>query len=569
MKVALVIVLVLPLLVFAQSGLNVTGRISLRTLNTDYDEKSDIKPDSVAADQYAKTHLIPGLSQNLNIALFARTSKLDMTLLGDLQNNAWNKLDSYQNVRRLSLSARFGRNEIVLGDFFDSGSEFFIQSREVRGLKVGLHFEHLWNTQSYLKTKISAGEVQKAFAIGSRLQNIYHQYENAGQFRRYLASAVVHTGDQRFFDIGLKYLYAKDDDSSISESLNEPLINQTLGASARAFLWQKHIQLFAEGYYSRKDTLSAQGINDNAYKAGFDLRYNNFKLKTFYQRLGYDYYSAGYPFLENDRQGLRLESAYYFPKVLVFSVEGEEYHDNLNNDALRPVTDTRLAIAGLTTQFKGWPEFSVKYRFRDDISDVVSDSLKTDRLTTGVEGGISLSLGRNRLSLSSIYLKLDDNSVLASGKPLGTEQWIASLNFYTKPVSNLFLSGGSVYSTLHLTNEQDNKNLYAYISGRWDALPGKLKLEASFNYLLNDAANGGTQDLLSDYNQFGSELSLEYFFNSNVSFKIIGGNDFRNMGYELAEALAVIAQEDYGPLYFNGFESYNALKYGAELNWIF
>ena len=76
-----ILIALLPCLVMAQSGINVTGRVSLRTLYTDYDEVSKIKPDSIPDKQYAKTSTIPGLQEALNIALFARTRKLDISFL--------------------------------------------------------------------------------------------------------------------------------------------------------------------------------------------------------------------------------------------------------------------------------------------------------------------------------------------------------------------------------------------------------------------------------------------------------------------------------------------------------
>ncbi len=564
-----VLILFLPVLLLAQSGLNVTGRISLRTSNTSYDELSKIKPDSIPDEEYAKSALIPGLDERLNLAIFARSRSMDITLLGDVRNNQWNQLNSAKNINRLSLITRFGRHEIVLGDFFDSGSEFFIQSREVRGARFKLRWDRLWNAQSYVDTKVSGGQIQRAYSIGARLNGLYRQYETAGQYRRYFASAVMHMGDASLFDVGLKYLYGKDDSHSIKESINEPLTNSNMGASAKLFLWNKHIQLFGEGYYSRKDTLSATGINDHAYKAGLDFRYQQFKFKAFYQRLGYDYYSAGYPYIQNNRKGFKLNSGYYVPGIIHFTAEGEQYSDNLRNDPGTPTVKTRLANAGFTTHFKNWPELTLKARFRDDKSNTILDTVKTQKISRGLEGGLAYGLGSNRISASVIYINLDDKSVLVSGSPLGTKQLIASLNFYTRPADGLFISGGSVYSTMKLTNGQTNVNIYAYSSGRWDVIPRILKFEANVNFIRNDAANGGNQDMLSDYNQLGSEISLEYFFNSNISFKIIGGKNFRHMGYTVDEAKQVILDDDYGPMFFNGYETYDALHYGAEINWIF
>ncbi len=568
-RFSLLLILLIPVLLFGQSNLDITGRVSLRSVFTDYNQTSEIKPDSIADNQYAKTSVVPGLTEALNIALFARTPKLDITFLGDLRNNPWNQLNSFKNVNRLSLSARFGTNEIVLGDFFDSGSDFFIQSREIRGSKLDFKFSDLWHDASYFRTKFSGGLVQQAYGIGSRLRDLYHQYENAGQFQRYFASGLISLGDSRYFDLSLKYLYGKDDQKSINESLNEPLTNQNMGGSVLTYFWDKHIQLFAEGYLSSKDTLTASDIQDNAYKAGFDFRYQNFKLRALYQRIGYDYYTSGYPFLLNDRQGVHLISGYYLPHTISLSFEGEQYKDNLSSDALRPQTETRTLLTGFTTLFKGLPEFTLKWRFRDDNSNVIMDTVKTNRISRGLESGLALALDAHRLSLSVIYLDLDDKSVLVSGDPLGTEQLIGSLNFYTRPASGLFISGGTVYSSLKMSNAQENKNIYAYLSGRWDIIARRLKFEGNINYIRNDAANGGNQDLLSDYNHFGTEFSFEYFFNSSLSLKVIGGNDFRHMGYQKAEALQVIADPDYGPLFFNGYETYDSMKYGAEINWIF
>lgn len=563
------ILVVLPVFVLAQSGFNLTGRVSLRMLNTTYDEKSKIKPDSIPDSAYSKSTLIPGLQQSLNLAFFARTSKLDLTLLGDIRNNDWNQLNELRNVNRLSLNARFGNHEIILGDFFESGSEFFVQSREVRGGQAYFKFDQLWNYDSYLEAKVTGGLIQNAYGIGHRLRDLYRQYENAGQYRRYFSEAMLRLGESNNYHFGLHYLYAKDDNASIKRSLNEPLTNQNAGLSGMIFLWERRIQFFAEGYYSRKDTLSAKGINDHAYKGGVDLRLHNFKITAFYQRLGYDYYTAGYPFLQNDRQGFRLNTAWQTPNVIILFAEGEQYEDNLNDDAARPTTTTRLGEVGFTTKIPKWPELTLKWRFRDDNSNVIRDSLKTEKITRAYDGRLSYGFGRNSLSLSAMFIELDDRSVLPAGQPLGTEQVIASLNFYTRPFSGMFISAGGVYSTLLLTNNQKNKNMYFYESSRWDLIPRLLKLETTVSYINNDAANGGKQDLLSEYSQIGGEVSLEFFFSSYLSLKAMGGTDRRAMRYSTTEALNVIADPNYGPVFFNSFESYNGMKYGLEINWIF
>ena len=575
MKLSYIIIYVfLPVLVLAQSGINVTGRVSLRMINTQYDEVSEIKPDSIVDKEYSLTTLAPGFVQNLNLALFARTATTDWTLLGDIRNDPWNTLNSIERVNRLSLSSRFGSgHEVVLGDFFDSGSDFFVQSREVRGGRLNLKFERLWNNSSYVHTKISGGRIERAFNIGDRLRDLYRQYENSGRYRRYFGSGSVDLGDHDFFSLGLHYLYALDDTASISESINQALSNQNAGASGSLLFLKRKIRLFGEGYFSVKDSLDATSVNDHAYKGGVDLRLDNYRLIGYYYRIGYDYYSAGYPYLNNDRQGFFANTAYYFTNIINLFAEAEQYSNNLDELIYTPETTTRIGDIGFTTRFKGYPEFTIKFEYQDDISNTIMDLdsnlINTDRKTLKYQSRIAYNFGSNRLSLSAMFIDLDDQSQVAAGSPLGTEQFISSFNFYSHPARSFFISGGGVYSHLLMSNNQSNNNIYVYESSRWDIIPAKLTFESTISAINNDADNGGNQDMISDYFQVAGELSLEYFFNPNISVKVVGGTDLRHMRYTMAEAQEVIADPNYGPLFFNSNETYNAIKYGAEINWIF
>ncbi len=579
MKKYLFLYLLIPAMILAQKSIDITGRASLSTLSFDYDEKSDIKPDTVANKEYGKTTLIPGLSQSLNLSIFARTPTIDMSLLGDIRNNEWNNFDisDQKSIDRLSLSLRFSKHEIILGDFYESGSEFFIQSREIRGGKVHLQYENLWNRKSFLEFKAVGGIAQRAFSQGSRLRGIYKQFETSGQFRRSIAAISAKIGERGSYKAGLHFLIAEDDSSSINESLNDPLGNQNIGVDGSLFLWDNHIQLFGEGFFSAKDTIGFGSSDDKTYKGGIDFRYNQFKLIGYYQKLGFNFYSAGYPFLLNDRQGFRVQSAYNFPNILMFSLDAEQYDNNLEENKETPTTKTRIGEIAVTTGLKKFPEITFVFGFRDDLSNsVFTDSLKlaedemrTNKISRKWEARISHDFNRNRISFTTIYLDLDDNSKIPGGAPLGTEQFIASLNFHTRPTNNIFFSGGGVFSRLLMTDSKVSNNYFVYQSSRWDILPRKLVLESNINFSMNDAQNGGDDDLINNYWQVDGRVSIEYFFNNSISFKLIGGTNSRQMDFSTSEALQVLQNPDLEPTFFNGNETYNALIYGAEVNWLF
>ncbi len=584
MKKLLIVLLLTPLFLVAQKAIDVTGRVSSNTLFFDYDENSDIKPDTISSKEYGKTSLIPGLHQQINLSLFARTKNLDISLLSDFRVNKWDEFNlgddfgqfmDQESMERFSLSIRFLNHEITLGDFYESGSEFFIQSREIRGGKGSFTFENLWNRKSFLEINAVAGLAQKALLQGQRLRGIYKQFESSGQYRRYMAASSVRTGERGLYKIGLHYLFAKDVQSSIDKSLNDPLGNQNVGMDGSVFMWDNNIQLFAEGYFSTKDTLEYGKENDHSYKGGIDFRYKQFKMIALYQRMGGNYYSAGYPFLLNDRQGARLQVAYSFPKVLIASFDGEFYENNLDGEETIPTTTTRFGEVAVTTQFKDVPEFTLLFGLRDDNSDSIFDEeneeTKTDKISKKYEFRVSHDFNLNRISLSTIFLDLDDFGKVAgdTSSLLGTEQFIASLNFYTRPTNNFFISGGGVYSRLLLTNNKDSRNIFLYQSSRWDIIPRILILESTISGSKNNASNGGTDDFLNDYWQVDGRLSIEYFFNQNISLKLIGGSNRRQMDYSIKQAQQTLLSPDIEPTFFNGNESYNALIYGAEVNWIF
>ncbi len=568
---------------WAQKSIDFSGRVSVNTLNTVYDESSPIKPDSVADETYGKTTLIPGLSQFVNLALFARTSTLDISLLGDIRNNSWNRLDfSNQNtIDRLSLAVRYGEHELVLGDFYQTGSDFFIQSREIRGGRLNLNFGRLWSSRSFLKTTLLGGISERKLAVGARSIGLYKQFESSGIYRRTLGAASMRIGETGRFDIGLHFLMARDDSSSISakenedgqSSLNDAIFNRNAGLDFNAFFWKKRLKFFGEGFYSLKDTLGQGSNRDLTYKSGLDFRYSLYKLVAFYYRIGQEYYTAGYPFLLNDRQGFKVDNAYSIPRFGILGLDVEQYRNNLNKKTETPTTRTRLADLTLTTDIKRWPEITVVYGYRDDLSDSVFDvennETKTNKISRKYELRLSQSVGFNRFSASGIYLDLDDYSKVAGSAPLGTRQLIGSVNFYTRPANNFFVSGGLVYSELSLTDGKKNKNYFLYESHRWDIIPMRLIFEGNVSAIKNDASGGGTEDMLSNYWQLSGQLSLEYFFVPSFSIKFIGGTNRRNMAYTTAEALQVLTDPDIDPTYFNGNESYNALIYGVEFNWMF
>jgi hypothetical protein len=564
-----------PGLIMAQSGLDLTGRVSLRVQNTGYDEDSELLPDSISAADYGKTTLIPGLQEMLNISLFGRTRNLDLTFLADLKNNDWNTLEltNFNSIPRLTLDLRWANQELIAGDFFDSYSDLFILSREVRGGKYQVQLADLWGNESFLEVKALGGIVQREIDEGDRSNGMYKQFETAGQYRRWMGAGVIKAGMKKYFDVTLNYLYGKDQESSIDTSLNIPLKNNVYGGATNLYFWERNLRLFGEFYQSTKDSLNLSSVSDEAYYSGLDFRYRTFNLVFYFENLGGDYFTVGYPYLENDKRGAKSLLDYAFPEIIMLTTDFEFYKDNLVKEIYRPTASTSILNVGLTTLLPHWPELTIRYGLRTDLSDTLYDQenqpLKTEKTSIKIEGRLGFNFDRNRLAISAIKLDLDDESLIGSVQPLSTRQFITSMNFYSTAVRNLFLTTGAVYSDLQLSNGQTNFNLYVYETTRWDIVPRRLQFESTVTYIQNNASSGGIQDVLNDYFALLGEVSLEYFISTRLSFKLIVGTDTKKYQYNTDDALNIIANPEYGPVYFNGFESYKGLIAGGEINWIF
>ena len=190
------ILILLPVILFSQSNLDITGRVSMRVQNIEYDENSNIKPDSISSDDYGKSTLIPGLQQSINLSLFGRMQNFDFTLLSDLKNNDWNKLDfgDINSVDRFSLNLRLSNHELILGDFYQSGNERLMQSREIRGLKYSTRIDEALGQNTFIYIDGLAGQTQKAIEVNDKLQSIYKQFETSGQYSRFLSAGNIKIG---------------------------------------------------------------------------------------------------------------------------------------------------------------------------------------------------------------------------------------------------------------------------------------------------------------------------------------------------------------------------------------
>ena len=129
------------------------------------------------------------------------------------------------------------------------------------------------------------------------------------------------------------------------------------------------------------------------------------------------------------------------------------------------------------------------------------------------------------------------------------------------------------------------QNFFFYNSSRYTIIPHKLRLEGDININLNGAdrefsddfdsseiASSSLTAMLRNYQDISGQISLEYFLNFNMSFKLFYGAHNKVFDYLKDNSvgdLQALTTEVGDELYFNKNETYHLQTFGLELNLLF
>ncbi|MBN1757025.1 MAG: hypothetical protein JW863_01835 [Chitinispirillaceae bacterium] len=399
-----------------------------------------------------------GIQPELQFFANGRRGNADINLLMDLYSNQWLSTTNYIGKNMFNLSMNYAQQSVVIGDFFESGSETSIPGRQMTGIKYSGKYLEMGRGEKRLEFKLAAGETEIAKDSGDHEIFVYNQSVDTGMSQRqqitYLAEATFKPTRQS--SIAARGIIAHDQTGKplFRKALSDPaaldpVVAQTGCITGSLFLFERKLELFGEIDLGSADTLDDSTgdeivwYNPNVEKAIPEV-FSLFKPDDFqehaagiagargdaggytgevkYMQIAPSYYSAGDPYLINWRKNLNASVG----KIVndKWGINGSYEFDRsilkgFSEDDDPSITD--LNIVSLNTTYEmgeNKPSFSVDYTLqhqRNDARESVvredtsySEDFKEKEFSSrvSVEGKQKL---KNDLSYSLRYQMLFDN----------------------------------------------------------------------------------------------------------------------------------------------------------------
>ena len=400
-----------------------------------------------------QTHYPEGIQPEVQVFASGRRGAADINLLMDLYGNKWLSTEGYVGKNIFNLSLAYAHQAIVIGDFFESGSETSISGRQMTGLKYDGSFWEMGGGNKRLAFKLAAGESEIPKDYGDHQLNIYNEVVDSGMLVRqqitYVAALSFKPTQNSSFSA--KGIISRDQVDKplfrppVTDSSLKPIQAQTGSLDGSVDLLRGQLKLYTELDLGTHDTI----VDSNEIKevAWYNPRvedavpkvFSMFNREDFTSHYaftlgaktslgGYNfdlsgiqisphYYSAGNPYLEADRRIATLAVEKQFKENLSasgdYSFERTSVSDN-------PFDRNTLNMRGEYRLGEGKPAFSADYtaRFEKGILTERVEHNDTSYSTTyedkslnnviGLEGKQTL---QNGIAYSLRYQFLWDNDI--------------------------------------------------------------------------------------------------------------------------------------------------------------
>ncbi|HEX2956853.1 MAG TPA: right-handed parallel beta-helix repeat-containing protein [Chitinispirillaceae bacterium] len=345
-----------------------------------------------------------GLQPEIQLFGNGKRGSVDVNLLIDMFGNDWLSTNHYLGKNMFNLSLSYDPHTAVIGDFFESGTETSISGRQMTGLKYTGSFFKMGGGMDRIEVKLAAGESEIPKDVGQRELNIVSDTVDTGMSIRqqitYIASATIRP--EKNSSIIIKGIIAHDqaDKPLLRRAIEdvaapEPVKSQTGCIEGNLAILDGKVQLYSEINLGSHDTISGDEKKDiawynpqideaipnvfkllsrnkfqdyYAFTAGARSMIGGYSLDGQFLQIGQSYFSAGNPYLENDRRTISLSSEkqyaenlsasgrYEYERTGLSNVSSNDYHTlNLNGEYSIPGDNKPSFNAAYTMQFENTP----------------------------------------------------------------------------------------------------------------------------------------------------------------------------------------------------------------------
>ncbi len=359
-----------------------------------------------------------GIQPEFQFFANGRRGNADINLLMDMYSNQWLSTTNYIGKNMFNLSMNYAQQSVVIGDFFESGSETSIPGRQLTGIKYSGKYLEMGRGEKRLAFKLAAGETEIAKDSGDHEIFVYNQTVDTGMSKRqqitYIAEASFKPTRQS--SIAARGIIAHDQTGKplFRKALSDPaaldpVVAQTGCITGSVFLLERKLELFGEIDLGSADTLSDSSYEDivwynpNVEKAVPKV-FSLFKPEDFkehvagiagargntggyaseirYMQIAPSYFSAGDPYLINWRKNLTASLSKNITESWLVSGSYEFDRSILKgfSEEDKPsVTDLNIvSVASSYEMGEGKPAFSVDYTLQHQRNDARESVVRED-----------------------------------------------------------------------------------------------------------------------------------------------------------------------------------------------
>jgi Periplasmic copper-binding protein (NosD) len=513
-------------------------------------------------------HWYGGLQPELQLFINGKRGAADVNMILDLYGNEWLSTSNYVRKNIFNLSMNYAQQSLIIGDFYENGSETSISGRAMTGMKYSGGFLEMGGGVKRIGFGLCAGESEIPKDSGDHELNIFNSIVDSSQSVRqqitYVAAVTVKPLTNT--TVSLKGIIARDqaDEPLLRKKITDtavtdPLEAQTGVLDIKTDLSDGKIAIGAELDLGSSDTLtdvSTKSIKwynpeiGNAVSGVFSLfKENNFSdhyagstyikaliheytaVLSFSQIAG-DYFSAGNPYLETDKREVMFNIE--LPSVKGIQSFGEIKYERTSM-SIEPIDRGTLEIAAEYTASDSRPSASVSYTGiiercnkteRDSVVSRTFHSLQLNNLVS-IEGKQAL---KNGLHYSIRYQFLIDKDLsdhlVKENNGIGDRfqhTWNAMLGFKVKR----FLRNKA---TFRIATRDENRDSLRAVSWRYgdqitiDIIKSRLSLKLNGEYSSKkeektiDGLTGTIKTKLYNIN-----ADVKYSFTPKLSFNVQSG----------------------------------------------
>jgi hypothetical protein len=388
---------------------------------------------------------ISGLQPELQIFTSGRRKSADINLLMDVYGNQWIDQPLHMRKNSFNLSANYQEQHVVVGDFFESGSETSVSGRKFTGIRYGGSFLPMGKGDKRISLKLAGGETEIPKDVGRRELDLYSDTVDTGMSLRQQISYVAGVSVKPTLNsaINVMGLISRDQTNTplfrtqiTDPKAPAPIKGQSGHIDGMVDLLDGKLTLNAEVDLGVSDTIDTTDARDmdkvawynpqvgEALPAVFGIKRSSgtageywknhlaasigaagkvrgFDLSGRFSEIRPQFFTAGNPYLESDRRIFELAGEKTFHNKLVTSARYQferryaANQFNLSTSESSPVDKSTIGLSGEYTHKPTLPAVSAEYTFALERSDQAGSkdviSVDTTDLGNGTIGIDSVS----------------------------------------------------------------------------------------------------------------------------------------------------------------------------------